>query len=176
MVDPHISSPSEHILPTMLPAISISENHCSDDSNGMHSLTPWMQSIFVSLLPVEDLKSRTLAPVVVENIRNILWDAFELQMRSTGLEIGSCQLKDISRGFLMGYYNNICGKDHLQTPGSVFATMIKAQTCLKNAFGDGGSVRKLGQLYGSIKAKVKLQLKTNQSAKRPINTMLDWLN
>ena len=176
MVDPHISSPLEHILPTMLPVISISENHGSNDSNGMHSLTPWMQSIFLSLLPVEDLKSRTGAAVVVDNIGSIFWDAFELQMHSDGREIGSCQFKDISRGFLMGYYDNISGKDQSQAPGSVFATMIQAQTCLKNAFGECGGVRKLGQLYGSIKAKAKSQLKANRSAKRPINTMLDWLN
>ena len=73
--------------------MSISENHGSDDSEVRHSQTHLLQSIFISLEPVLDLKSRTGASVVVENIGTIFWDAFEQKMRLDGRDIGSFQLK-----------------------------------------------------------------------------------
>ena len=176
MVDPHIFSALEHTLPKMPPLMSISENHGSDDSEVRHSQTHLLQSIFISLEPVLDLKSRTGANVVVENIRTIFWDAFEQKMRLDGRDIGSFQLKDVSRGFLMGYYDNICEKDILQAPAKVFITMIEAQTCLKTAFGANGGVRKLGQVYGIIKSRFRAQLKVIRTKKKHINKMCDWLN
>ena len=88
----------------------------------------------------------------------------------------SFEVKEMSRGFFMGYFDNIRQKDISQAPGLVFVTMIEAQTCLKNTFGDNGGVRRLGQIYTRLKAEVKKQLTACRAKKKPFDDLLSWLN
>ena len=130
MVDPDISSLPVHILPITLPLMLTSENHGINNTDGVHPLTPWVQSNLVSLLPLQNFESRTGAQVALGNVGTIFWDAFVEQMRSDGREIGSVQFKAFSRGFFMAYFEHISQKDNSQAQGSVVKTMISKQICL----------------------------------------------
>ena len=176
MVDPDIFSCLEHTLPRMLPQMSIPINHGIADSEAGHSQDQPGQSVFIQLLPLLDLQSRTRSAVTVDSVGSIFWDFFRDQMISEGRQIVSFEVKDMTRGFLMGYFDNIRQKDISQAPGLVFVTMFEAQTCLKNTFGDNGGVRRLGQMYGRIKSEVKKQITACRTKKKPFSELLSWLN
>ena len=176
MVDPPISSNLAHVLPQPLALMSIDENHCITEPNAGQELTCSGQSNLVSLCHLEKLTSRTEAQAVVDNIRDIFWDAFEVQMRSLGRDIGSFQLLDINKGFLMGYFSQISTQINSQAAAAVFKTMISRQKCLEKAYPNTGDVRKLCNLYARVKSNAKKKLDECRKAKRNINTMLEWLN
>ena len=151
MAHPPILSPFAHVLPMMPAPMLIHETHGSPESGREQQLTPKEQSVLVLLQPLENLCSRTNTPVVVDTIGDIFWDAFELQMRSEGRDIGSFQLKDVSRGFLMGYFDHVKKTSSSQAQPAVFATILSQQKCLADAFGRKGDVRKLCILFGKVK-------------------------
>ena len=64
----------EHTLPQMPEQILSAENISSSKLDWEHPQSHRVHSIFVSLLPLEELRSHTGAAVIVENIRCILWD------------------------------------------------------------------------------------------------------
>ena len=111
MVDPDIFSCSEHTLPSMLPQMSIPINHGIAYSEAGHSQDQPGQSVFIQLLPLNDLESRTRSAVTVDSVGSIFWDFFRDQMISEGQQMVSVEVKEMSRGFFMGYFDNICQKD-----------------------------------------------------------------
>jgi hypothetical protein len=177
MVDRHNSYTSEHILPSTTPLIVGRENRGSDELDLRHPQDHLRHPIFVQLLPVEVLESRTGAAVVLGNIGDIFWYAFVEQMRSEGRDIGSFQLKNISRGFFMAFYEHISKKEDSQAQGSVIRSMIANQTCLRTEFGDDeAAVRKIGKLLGTVKNRTQEKLKQCKQKKQKIGTVRDWLN